>query len=410
MKNNSKGFTLVEMLVVMLVFVVVIIITGESFKTILAQASKTFRSEESNIEGMIGLEMLRHDLQQAGFGLFSEASPVAYLGEAAVAPASNYNDGLNGPPRPLLADNIAALTATTDASGNNYNIPAGTDYLVVKATSVGSNKISQKWTYLKFEASNVLPNTWPSNSENFSSGDKVVLLQRTLGASTNRSNLIQDTAGSAAQSFYYAYSNSAFSNFSTQSSSLMNVYGVDNSDLRMPFNRTDYFVSVPTTKPAVCSSAPNVGVLYKTTVNHSNGNLTYIPVLDCVADLQVVFGWDLRDAVGVLGSDGVIDTWSDAKGTQVQAAGSSAFASTADVQNALASAASIRNSLKMVKVYILAQNGRKDPSYTSNTPIVVGAIGETALTRSYALSTEMLNYRWKLYTIVARPKNLPANQ
>lgn len=408
MTINSKGFTLLEMIIVMAVFVIVLAISGSSFNTVLTQTSKIFRSEESNIEGVVGLEMLRHDLQQAGFGLLSEASPVAYTGEATVAPASSYNDGTNGPPRPLIADNIAALTATADDDGKSYNIPAGTDYLVIKATSVGTNKVSQKWTYLKFDSSNVYPNIWPSASENFASGtgDKVVLLQRQIGPVTNTATLVP----SAAQSFYYAYSNSAFSNFTSASSSVMIVYGVDTNNLRMPFNRTDYFVSVPVSKPDVCSKDANVGVLYKTTVNHSNGKLLYIPVLDCVADMQVVLGWDLKDSGGAAGNDGVIDTWSDAKGTQTTAAGSGSFASASDVQAALTSAVTIRNSLKMVKVYILAQNGKKDPTYTSPSPIVVGGAGETSLTRSYNLSSEMLNYRWKLYTIVARPKNLPANQ
>jgi hypothetical protein len=221
---------------------------------------------------------------------------------------------------------------------------------------------------------------------------------------------VRDDSGSAAQAFYYAYSNAAFSSFSTSNASLMSVYGVDSNDLRMPFNRTDYFVSVPTTKPDVCSKDPNVGVLYKTVVRHSDGKLVFTPVLDCVADMQVVLGWDLRDGSGVPGTDGVIDTWSDAKGTQTIAAGSGTFATAADVATALTSASTIRNSLKMIKVYILAQNGRIDPNYTSPSPIIVGGNGESSLTRSYTLTSGMLNYRWKLYTIVARPKNLPANQ
>ena len=114
MKINNKGFTLIEMLVVMAVFVVIIAITGDSFNIILSQTSKIFRSEESNIEGVIGLEMLRHDLQQAGFGLFSETPPVSYE-EAAAAPANLYNDAGTNVPRPILAgDNLAVVTGKDD--------------------------------------------------------------------------------------------------------------------------------------------------------------------------------------------------------------------------------------------------------------------------------------------------------
>jgi len=59
MLNSRKGFTLVEMIVVMAVFVVVIMITADSFKTILTQMTKITKSEESNIEGVVGLEMFR---------------------------------------------------------------------------------------------------------------------------------------------------------------------------------------------------------------------------------------------------------------------------------------------------------------------------------------------------------------
>ena len=78
MIRNCKGFTLIELIVVMAVFVVVIAISGDAFKTVLQQASKLFRSEESNIEGIVGLEVFRHDLQQAGYGLYTEPLCTAY--------------------------------------------------------------------------------------------------------------------------------------------------------------------------------------------------------------------------------------------------------------------------------------------------------------------------------------------
>ncbi len=59
---------------------------------------------------------------------------------------------------------------------------------------------------------------------------------------------------------------------------------------------------------------PDTGILYKTTVNHADGKLTYIPVLDCVLDMQVVLGWDLN-------GDGLIDTWSNADGSVVSGVG-----------------------------------------------------------------------------------------
>jgi hypothetical protein len=198
----------------------------------------------------------------------------------------------------------------------------------------------------------------------------------------------------------------------------------------MPFNRTDYFISLPansegdpepTRVPDVCakdaSGKPNpaVGILYKTTVNHSNGRLTYIPLLDCVADLQVVLGWDMD-------GNGALDSYTNADGStcsglcppsqQVPALANQVQDALAKLNNSSSAIfPNIRNNLKMVKVYILAQNGRGDPDYVSPSPIIVGDPGETALTRSYDLASKnLLNYRWKLYRIVVRPKNLPSNQ
>ena len=68
MKNN-RGFTLLEIIITMALVIVVIVITGSAFNSILKTSGRLVASEESNIEGVVGLEMFRHDIQQAGFGL-----------------------------------------------------------------------------------------------------------------------------------------------------------------------------------------------------------------------------------------------------------------------------------------------------------------------------------------------------
>lgn len=411
MKRNSNGFTLVELLVVMAVFITVIMIAGSSFNTILMQASKLFRSEESNIEGMVGLEILRHDIQQAGFGLFTDQMAKVY-NEAADAPASSYNDATNNVPRPLIAGNDIGAVTNTDDGGLQYNVLADTDYLVIKATSVGKNAASQKWTYLKYKdgPSDVYPNMWPSAAENFANNERVVLLRRKLNSGIPTSSVEPDVNGD----FYYAYSNTAFSHLTSAGAANFTVYGVEKNVTtpRMPFNRSDYFVARPqdTTKiPALCASG--TGILYKTTINHADGKLNYSPILDCVADMQVVFGWDMN-------GDGIIDVYSNANGSTVQNEGGATY-SPSDVQAAISQAnnnspatiPNIRTSLKMVKIYILAQQGRRDPNFSNTSPIVVGDGNESSLTKSVDVTTgAWSHYRWKVFRIVARPKNLPANQ
>lgn len=405
MINNRHGFTLVEMLVVMAVFVSVLMITASSFNTILTQASKLFRSEESNIEGVIGLEMLRHDLSQAGYGLFTETT--TYANEAANTPASNYNDAPNNVPRPFVVGNDLASGVTVD----NNTVMAGSDYLAIKGTSVSRNRTAQKWTFLRLSSGVVLPQKWVSDEENFTpTTDKVVVIRKQFGTPL-RSVLMRDPS----DDFYYAYSDVGFNNLASAASAIYTAYGIDTaSTLRFPFNRSDYFVAVPGSTnsikvPAYC--APGTGVLYKTTVNQSDGKLTYLPVLDCVLDLQVVLGWDMN-------GDEVIDSYSNADGSVVSSG--VAEGTVANVQaalanlnnNSMATTPSIRSNLKMIKAYVIAQNGKRDPGYTSLSPIVIGDVGETSLVRpgGLVLASDQLNYRWKQYRIVVRPKNLVSNQ
>lgn len=419
--NKNSGFTLVEVVVAMALFILVISITGTSFSIILGQTSRLQRSEESNIEGIIGLEMFRHDLQQAGFGLFTEVPPTDYS-EAAVSPAQAFNDsGGTSPnfhvPRPVaFGDNLLTADIGDVAEGSKYyNILNGTDYLAIKATTVGTSKTAQRWSYLKFSGTTITPNIWPSGAENFKTDDYMVLLRRVF-SNPPRISIERDTTGD----YYFKHGSATFAHYSSQGSAVFTMYGIYNggSVPRIPFNRSDYFVARPKEAarvPPVC--APNTGVLYKTTVNQADGKLTYMPIVDCVADMQVVLGWDIN-------LDGMVDTWSNADGTAVSGTGS-----TSDVSGALSQAnndinsqstLNIRNCLKMVKVYLIVQDGKKDTSYASPDEVPIGDSGEKSLIRAsggsnasqavFLPSANMKNYRWKEYRIIVRPRNLQANQ
>jgi prepilin-type N-terminal cleavage/methylation domain-containing protein len=387
MRTYNKGYTLIELIVVMAVFSIIILIAGQSFNTILKQNTKLLTSEESNIEGIVGLEIFRHDLEQAGFGLPSSypSTPPSYQ-EAAGTPAQNFNDAANGIPRPVVAGNNL----------NSGNVLPNTDYLVIKGTTLGLTQASQHWTYVNYSSAGKAPKRWPSG--NLAANDRAIVLRRAFTTSGVTNELVYDTA--APQNFYVSIPGpttplpGSFSPAVPQE--ILTIYGVDTVNLRMPFNRSDYFISRPAGIPSRC--ALNTGILYKTVVNHTDGNLTYMPILDCVADMQVVFGWDVN-------GDGLIDAYSDADGTNVSGASSS------QVKTLLASSDGIRSSLKLMKIYILAQDGARDPNFTnSGSTILVGANGETSITKSYDLNPaggpNLMNYRWKVYRIIVRPKNL----
>ncbi len=430
--NNNKGFTLVEMIIVTAIFMVVIMITGDAFKTILDQTMKLYKSEESNIEGVVGLEMFRHDLEQAGFGLpYSyQLSGITYT-EAGYAPANGYNDAPSGVPRAFVAgNNLAATSDGNGSDGGTYGILAGTDYLTIKATSVGMTDASQKWTYLTYSSSGKPAKSWPSG--NFKAGDKVIMLRRSFQDSGYSNQLVYDTTTPSIYWVGYTYSQSGYAEaFSpVLPSEVFYVYGISSgSDVGMPFNRADYFVATPSsgsTAQVSPTCAPNTtGILYKASVNHKStspgGKLTYMPILDCVADMQVVFGWNLADLSGSVVTDpaltggGPVDTWSNADGSSYST--DLTLPASDYIQNTiLKDPGHIRTKLKVVKIYILAQNGRKDPSYTSPSAIFyddpANPAGVNSLTRptGYPISAAMRNYRWKVYRLVIKPKNLISNQ
>lgn len=417
--NNNKGFTLTELLVAMGLFVIVLTITGRAFETILGQTSRLLRSEESNIEGMIGLEMLRHDLQQAGLGLYTEPAPAitSTKAEAASAPAATYNDYPdNHVPRAIVFDNNLAVTALGDSSVAK-SILAGTDYIVVRATTVARSGTSQKWSFLDNSGVIPAPNTWSSGAENYINNQERFVLLRKSFSSPPRTTLEKNIpAGSHWFNKDASPSTTAFGIYTTQGSSVFLTYGIDDSSFSFPFNRADFFVARTNSgadMPPVC--AENTGILYKGSINQGTGNKTsYLPLLDCVADMQVLLGWDIN-------LDGTVDTWSNAKGTVKNpnpfGADIEAVMSQANNDINEQTTLNIRNCLKVVKVYLIVQDGKKDRNYTSPPTIQIGDTTEGTMLRDgtasparYTLTSDMLNYRWKEYRIVVRPKNLLSNQ
>jgi len=69
MIKREEGFTLVELMITMVVFVLVIAAASSIFSSLLNSFKQQSKIIESNIEGVVGLEIMRVDVQQAGFGL-----------------------------------------------------------------------------------------------------------------------------------------------------------------------------------------------------------------------------------------------------------------------------------------------------------------------------------------------------
>jgi prepilin-type N-terminal cleavage/methylation domain-containing protein len=393
MIRKEDGFTMVELLIVMTLLVVVLAITTTTATTILRQSSQQAKVAETQMESIVGLEMLRVDLEQAGYGLaWSYSGTLAGYKEASAAPSSDYNDTSTTPPRAI-------------AGGNDLTtfVINSSDYLVIKSTIAGMTDAAKRWSYI---VSGTTPQSWETDNLSSSNPDRIIAIRPKAGDSTLRQLVLDGSSN-----FSTTYS-SPLSNLLVQASDL--IYGVDsNSTLSVPFNRADYYVRRPSTgMPSLCAQTinnnSNIGILYKATLNQNGtngGGFTEYPLLDCVADMQVVLSLDVNE-------DGVAGTLSNPDGSAFSDAASGAEGAAAStVQSTLGSAELLRKRLKEVRVYILVHEGQIDRGYNyPNTTITLGSDLPSSLRKTFNLSTaiggEWRNYRWKVHTLIVKPKNL----
>jgi len=397
--KKQDGFSLTELIVAMSVFLFVIAAATGMFIPLIRQFKQQSTIAETNIEDTVGLELLRIDIEHAGYGLpWSFQNGNTIFNEASSSPADSYNDGSPGfspanPPRAIMSGDGVNFTGAN-------NIFNGTDYLVIKSTVVASTDTSQRWSYITTGNN---PRSW--NSENLEEGNGVIVIRPKAGETRLRQLVMSGSTFSTtfvAKSFPATFS-------PTKSADVYLIYGVSSSGVaRLPFNRADYYINRPARNlPQRCAN--NTGVLYKATFNQTGDTqFTELPIMDCVADLQVAYGVDITSP-----PDGIIDCYTNSPGKVFFPV---------DAQNT-------RDRLKEVRIYILSQEGRYDMTYTLDlnayntdiapqiectTCIRVGegnarnCSGEKIIGRDFDLTTipDWQHYRWKVYTLVVRPDNL----
>jgi prepilin-type N-terminal cleavage/methylation domain-containing protein len=393
MQYSNRGFTLVELIVVMAMFVIVIAVAGDTFSRIMKFSSQQSKTAESNIEGVVGLEMMRKDLASAGFGLpWSFQNTISYKevdpgGGAREAVAAKYNgtsdtETQTGVPSPVSGGNNVT-------PGDVHKLIEGSDYLVLRATSLGTSAAAQRWSFLNYTSqakpTSLAPEAW--TRENLKGTDWVAVIRVGLSGSFTK-ELVMNSG-----SFTTQY-NSLAAYEPNESKVTHYIYGITDTDTgepRMPFNRADYYVRVPASTdanmlPRRC--APNTGILFKALVNQADGTVssTEAPLLDCVADMQVLYTLDsLNNGV-------TTDTDSLAGLTARQ----------------------IREQLRLIQVYVLTHEGGKDALYTyPNQTIAVGPTVDGLTSgsgRTFNLETKIgegwKQYRWKIYRVIVKPANL----
>jgi prepilin-type N-terminal cleavage/methylation domain-containing protein len=348
MRSRKRGFTLVEVLITLVVLMLVMSAVSAFFLGVIRQFKQQSRIAQSGMDSVVGLEMLRRDIEHAGFGL--PWNDIPGYAEAASGTAETLNDSPNDAPRGIVS-----------ADGGGWN---NSDYLAIKASNVAMNDASRKWTTLR---AGDVKRTWttvPADAENLAGTDRVIVMSPGSDGANWRSLV------TAAGAFSTTYD--ATSDFAPGSSAETRViYGIDDAiDPRMPFNRADYFIDT-TSVPQRC--APNTGVLVKAVVRHSDGALdTPMPLLDCVATMNVQY---MLDTDG----DGEVN------------------ATSTDIS--FLNAQEVRDQLRQVRVSVLAHEGQRDPNYTHAAATI--PVGGTSLDIG-----ANANYRWKVYTVDVTPENL----
>lgn len=389
MIRKQAGFTLVELMITMVIFLFAIAAASTMFTGLLTQFKQQSKIAESNIEGMIGLEIFRYDLEQAGYGLpwfvYDGANNVEDAWTDLVnyneATADTYNDGAPASANPVPANVVRAPRAIVIGDDTELN---GSDRIVIKATNIGVNDAAPKWTYIANRgAANYLRDWSTITHEKFASTDRVIVIKPEFGT---RQRFLVTTGGgvfftqmSDLPSFGAGGTNTSFEPV-TDTFNAHIAYGINNGSApRVPFNRADYYVpAVPASLPTRCE--PSTSVLYKAVLNYADGNVINYPLVDCVLDMQVVVRLDTGAATNV---DGM-------------------------------TAENIRGRVREIRIYIVVQEGQRDLTYNFTTidPIACPGPGQRlcindpdlGLVKNIQITN--LNYRWKLYTLAITPFNL----
>ncbi|MEW6364252.1 MAG: hypothetical protein AB1714_06390 [Acidobacteriota bacterium] len=390
MRRAERGFSLVEVLISTLLLLGVLAAVGALMIPLLRRTKIEAGVAQSQMENLVGLELMRQDLMHAGHGLPWELGGINYT-EATEALPSGLNDATTNPPRGLgKLDNVGFHNS---------------DYLAAKASNVGVDEVSQKVTFI--QQGDAAPHTWGTSELDFVGTDRVVQM-RLVDPSTGRP-MILVPSGSNPFQVYGSVAAPPATGFADEVQYIFGISGT--TDPRMPFNRADYFISTNNV-PTRC--AAGTGVLVKAVIDHATGNrIGYYSILDCVADFQIALGVDTTAT-----PDGSIDCLTNDLSTVLPAADLAASVI----------AQTLRERLLEVRVYVLSQDGDHDsllnfdnfdvlPSTmrvgeTNPTPPTgcdcTGGGTDSTLGQTYNLSaiTNYQQYRWRVHRMVVNPQNL----
>ncbi len=366
MRLNSKGMTLIELLIALVIVILVLAAAFWSFARLFQGFKSQTKVSEAHISSLIAFELLRKDLEMAGFGVPYNCSGISF-NEASVSPASTYNE--NG-------------TEVHPFSLGNGSGSGNSDYLVIRSVFNPEDLETEKWMYFVAANSTISQSggscnaTLKEGNGHFSDGTHVIVED---GTSELRN--IQKASSDWKFSITGGKLNKCPDNLPDETNFYL-VYGVRSNagPVIMPFNRFDYYLKKPSTMPGKCAKEFNVYELYRTHIKHGSsggsnaGKLDEQPILDCVRDFQVSF----------FVKDNASSSWQETPPS---------------------SALDQKRKIKEVRVFILYQEGQKERSIVSNSTITLGD-SDTGTLSTFTPTGNEQYYHWQVKEISVKPMNL----
>ncbi len=355
--TNKKGFTIIEILVTLFIVMAALAIGYYTFFKVLKLSLYHSSTQKSQINTLMGTALLRYDCEMAGYGL-TQSIPQN-------VDSSNYEEATSNPAKQF---NNAPYTPWPFQIGSYNNA----SYLVIRSTIANINSASRKWSILYYDGANWQIQgysdnlSWPNSQSDYhfqkgvDDNSYVIIL--------HDKNLYAKQSG-----LYYFKLSTLPQNANIPPSGFTYiVYGVDpDTKLRMPFNRVDYYLDTTNLPTKIC--APNTFELYRATINQNNGSINPQPLLDCVAKFEVA-----------LKSNGIWYTRNNPL---------------PDLNSSL--------NVQEVRIFIVQQSGKLDPSYTNTSKIILGD-NETAslLNEEFEPTGDQVHYQWKTIILSVRPRNI----
>ncbi len=294
--NRQRGVTMVELLVSLAVVMIIIGAAATAYIKLLGTYKTQGRLAETYMANLTGLELLRYDIEMAGFGLPANMNGNNYT-EAVADGAAPYNPtALNDAPANAPRTFVLGVGAQT-LSKNNAGALVNSSVLAIKssAANVFNNPTGRKWSMITNAGANPVVKQWGVTAldpvMDFTAGDRFIVL--------NNTGTLQVAAGGWCNTFNTAtagagYYLNAAAIGTPNNQQVYYIYGLDNSNgtHNMPFNRVDYYLDNSIAADIPSSCAAGTFTLYRSTINQADGKLNKNPLIDCVEDFQVAFGLD----------------------------------------------------------------------------------------------------------------------